>query len=84
MNYRNARDLHDEIEALVGHEIDGVTVNHNTGEVDVEGVTDQELEEIRRNVNPQADAAGRFRRGRGGAPDAGNAGGQGGGGGGGG
>lgn len=72
-SYRSAKDLQSDVEDLLGHEVDGVTVNHRTGDVAIEGVTDSELDRVRRDVDPRADASAAFRRGppenRGGSGD---------------
>lgn len=61
--YKDAGTLQDEIEQVLGREVDGVTVDHISGEISVTGVDDAELEEIAANVDPEAsDATGRFRR----------------------
>lgn len=63
MEYKDAGTLHDEIEQLLGKEIDGVTVRSRSGEIDVEGVTDDDMTQIRQNINPRREQGADFTRG---------------------
>lgn len=51
--YKDAETLQDEIEAVLDDKVDGVTVYRSSGEIDVHGVTDSQMDRIHRNVNPE-------------------------------
>lgn len=57
--YKDAGTVQDEIEQALGEEIDGVTVYHGAGEIDVHGVTENQMDHIQQNVNPERPAMGR-------------------------
>lgn len=59
VRYKEAKEIQNDIEQMLGEEIDGVTVYHKEGEIDVHGVTEDQMQRIRNNIQPERSPMGR-------------------------